>query len=490
MHDTRPVCKYEPSCYRHSEDHLKQYQHPSREPAAKPALPAGSPARGPVPVASAGAAATHHTPSTVSQHKSPGATTGATTLKQRTLFDMLAPKPQRTIFEPKQVAGCPSTGSGISSTSAPKVTVISDTPKKKRSRSPARELQPPVPSRPSEAAAPTPPATPPSASPGKGAKGPRIPLPPPRASPLAGSDPAVVFEMPYDIEELQAIAKAAHSVRPSDWLNAWRDTHGVVLCGPFTVMAGLSYASDAAKWTEQRGVRDPPEVQCCAVVTRSADRQRLCLFRDDPAELPSAVVSIAVTPATQLSDASNVEEGSGKMEIVGGSLASVLAGVIDNCGSMATVDLRKRFEHAKPDKHRVLKARQAKTVAKTQSGVGIVVPYNKKTELGYRDPMIERGRLVGMMQRVNREGRLPPKQQEELDEQLRFNDISNDECDFGLGLELGLDLLSQVDPSKGVNPVVMNTMRVLHLAYLMLGRDLFAHILQCSMARLSVQTLA
>lgn len=94
---------------------------------------------------------------------------------------------------------------------------------------------------------------------------------------------------------------------------------------------------------------------------------------------------------------------------------------------------------------------------KTFNGLNILVPYDPKTEMGYRDPYLSLSDLEKTVNLLNAmsasavfshhadtdgKGRaLPKKMREEFEEELRWLDIGNDECDFGYGLEVGTNLL-------------------------------------------------
>ena len=73
---------------------------------------------------------------------------------------------------------------------------------------------------------------------------------------------------------------------------------------------------------------------------------------------------------------------------------------------------------------------------------------------------------------------LSKKRQADLDEQLRFADIANDESDFGLSLQLGLNMFSF---SVCDNQVAHEAARLLDVAYMLLGRSTFRHILKAHM---------
>ena len=129
-----------------------------------------------------------------------------------------------------------------------------------------------------------------------------------------------------------------------------------------------------------------------------------------------------------------------------------------------------------------VKQRQKISLVRTYSGLGIKAPFDKKSEVGYRPMMYHLTHLKQLVAGMQ-EGTLSPKQRDEIDEQFRFADIANDECDFGLNLELGLNLFALVVKK---DEVLWHTYRVLEMAYGLLGRDVFRHILRCHLNILAV----
>ncbi|KAI5703174.1 hypothetical protein M8J75_008626 [Diaphorina citri] len=111
----------------------------------------------------------------------------------------------------------------------------------------------------------------------------------------------------------------------------------------------------------------------------------------------------------------------------------------------------------------VVRARKAKTVCKGLSGVGIVVPYVKKTELGYR-PLQKSDKDLETLFRqykdpsVDTKGKLKIKSI--LEEVSTWVTIAIDESDFGTGLEFGLDLFG-----SGIEDLHSMTKCTLGVAY-------------------------
>ena len=67
---------------------------------------------------------------------------------------------------------------------------------------------------------------------------------------------------------------------------------------------------------------------------------------------------------------------------------------------------------------------------------------------------------------------------DELQETITFIQFANDECDYGMGLEFGIDLFtfgSHGDGDETLNGMIGH---ILPLAYRLLKRDLFADVLE------------
>eukprot|EP01065_Artemidia_motanka_P008959 TRINITY_DN14555_c0_g1_i1.p2 TRINITY_DN14555_c0_g1~~TRINITY_DN14555_c0_g1_i1.p2 ORF type:complete len:230 (+),score=36.49 TRINITY_DN14555_c0_g1_i1:723-1412(+) len=72
-------------------------------------------------------------------------------------------------------------------------------------------------------------------------------------------------------------------------------------------------------------------------------------------------------------------------------------------------------------------------------------------------------------------GTLKPGQRKEISEMSTFADIANDECDYGHGLEVGLNYFCFAKPGGAAEA---EGFRLLDLAYCLLGRDLFQSMLK------------
>ena len=106
--------------------------------------------------------------------------------------------------------------------------------------------------------------------------------------------------------------------------------------------------------------------------------------------------------------------------------------------------------------------------------MGIVVPYDRETQLGYRclDPIGDRLRKL-----LDKAEKRDAGAVDELDATVNWANIANDECDFGASLQLGIDIFNH---SLAFAPLAART---LSTAYTLLGRDEFATIVNLHLAQ-------
>ena len=117
------------------------------------------------------------------------------------------------------------------------------------------------------------------------------------------------------------------------------------------------------------------------------------------------------------------------------------------------------------------RARKRAVVAPLSNKMGLVVPYDKATELGYRKLHCTGAalrKLLAQIEASSGEARLT--QQAELDDLVNWATIANDESDFGAALQLGQDLFNHAPAFATL------AARILSTAYSLLDRDAFARI--------------
>lgn len=287
-----------------------------------------------------------------------------------------------------------------------------------------------------------------------------------------------LVKMPDDFYDFWQFCETLDKHSPQD---ALYETLGLRLVGPFDVLSG-KLTSKSVKSADDflchwRYYYDPPEMQ---TILRGDDERmyHLGYFRDDPKELPVFV-------------ASNAAKDGCKINRVAGNLFAAACKEI-TAALKTTPDERKKsrlkklngalIEFAEVKRHAVDEGtkKRPKTMAATFHGAGIVVPYDSKTEVGYRPLPVSNAKLKAILTKISSS----PTDEARADNMVELQEIitnmhlANDECDYGMGLELGLDLFCFGCPK--LHPVLLH---VLTLAYKLLDREEFAKILTAHLGR-------
>ena len=292
-----------------------------------------------------------------------------------------------------------------------------------------------------------------------------------------------------DMFALFEVARRENSKAPSLAFSS----AGVTLLAPFRLLSGELRLADATPCTD-RGLYDPPEFQPLLRISEAGrsesvsatDIQPLGVatigyWRDDPADPPTLLAILKSNTAKQgpgacitpLDEPHLVTALHAQLKTAS-SAASVRA---QACGRVASLLLHAAAEFGAPPLDSGIKAgaamaaRRKSWVAPTSHKMGIVVPYDKDTEVGYRalDPKgAELRKLLDRLERSTGEAKASALQ--ELDSLLNWATIANDESDFGASLQLGADIFNHA-------PCFANlASRTLGTAYRLLGRDAFADI--------------
>ncbi|XP_017259494.1 histone PARylation factor 1 [Kryptolebias marmoratus] len=272
---------------------------------------------------------------------------------------------------------------------------------------------------------------------------------------------------------------------PDDPRGALKDTLGLQLVGPFDLLAGAHRTSRNPQpnfHLHWRFFYDPPEFQ--TILKGSEDSQHhMGYYRDTPDSLPAFVGENEAKKGcaiTQMGD--NVfaavylhllrkkkERSSKRAE----SLEAKLREKADSLG------------FSLEQKTRSMKQRDKKVVTKTFHGSGIVVPVDKN-DVGYRElPETDAGlRKIckAIVEARSDEERV--KAFGPIQEMITFVQFANDECDYGMGYELGVDLFCY--GSHYFHKVIK---QLLPMAYSLLKRSLFGDILEAHLSRRSHDNL-
>ena len=103
--------------------------------------------------------------------------------------------------------------------------------------------------------------------------------------------------------------------------------------------------------------------------------------------------------------------------------------------------------------------------------MGLVVPYDKQSEVGYRELSLSGGALRKLLDKLDgASGAARSTHQAELDELVHWANIANDECDFGASLQLGQDIFNHSLSYAALAG------RTLSTSYMLLDRMEFATI--------------
>ncbi|TMS23021.1 Histone PARylation factor 1 [Larimichthys crocea] len=283
------------------------------------------------------------------------------------------------------------------------------------------------------------------------------------------------LQMPEDLYHFWDFCK---ELCPDSPCGALKDTLGLQLVGPFEILAGAHKKSKNPQpnfHLHWRYFYDPPEFQ--TVLLGSEDSQHhIGYYRDTPDSLPSFVGENEAKKGyaiTQMGDNVFAAVLGGKREggkkAAGEALESLEAQLRDRAETLGL---------SLEQKTKGMKQRDKKVVTKTFHGAGIVVPVDKN-DVGYRElPETDAGLkkiCKAIAEARNDEERV--KAFGPLQEMITFVQFANDECDYGMGYELGIDLFCY--GSHYFHKVVK---QLLPMAYSLLKRNLFGEIVEAHLS--------
>ncbi|KAK2588095.1 hypothetical protein KPH14_004156 [Odynerus spinipes] len=283
-----------------------------------------------------------------------------------------------------------------------------------------------------------------------------------------------LVKMPEDFYQLYEFCKLTSNEDPLKTLKPIN----LYLVGPYDILNCKLKSfknNDKEKYLRHwRYYYDPPEFQ--TIIRGDKDGLHFGYWRDEITEKPIFV-------AKNKADVNCVIE----------PVAENIFGTINNCiedalkvanlfekPSISQLHKRlKEFAHKhnitlerKTDK---MRSRERKVVARTFHKAGIVVPYNKKTQLGYRELAVMDKELQKILKDIDEAGSSEERKKamSKLDEIVRLATIAADECDFGTCLELAHDLFS-----SGSVHVEKIALQMFSIAYTHLDRLGFLEIVK------------
>ncbi|CAC5425683.1 Putative histone PARylation factor 1-like,Histone PARylation factor 1 [Mytilus coruscus] len=289
-----------------------------------------------------------------------------------------------------------------------------------------------------------------------------------------------LVEMPEDFFEFWEFCCHLDKKKPRDALH---DVLGYQLVGPFDILAGRHKGVRKNKHGRKpnyllhwRYYYDPPEFMT-VIKGDNKSQFHLGYLRDDPSEMPvmvaanSAAESCNIIPKGDnlFAAVKNCIDEQIKAKGTDGTKKKKLQDIQDE-----VIEWAKKKKYSLDLKSKGMKERDKKVVCKTFHGAGIVVPVDDN-EVGYRPVPETTGDLKKMMKKVA-ESKTDKERDENMDpiqELITLVQFANDECDYGEGLELGMDLFCYGDK-------VFRSMmeHLLPLAYQLLGRIEYEQIIK------------
>ncbi|XP_008315212.2 histone PARylation factor 1 [Cynoglossus semilaevis] len=292
------------------------------------------------------------------------------------------------------------------------------------------------------------------------------------------------LEMPEDLYHFWDFCKELCPDNPRDALS---ETLGLHLVGPFDVLAGAHKKSTNPQpnfHLHWRFFYDPPEFQ--TVLRGSEDSQHhIGYYRDTPDSLPSFVGENEAKKNCTISQMGN--------NLFAAVLLFLQKKKKEKVGDRAAVEslevkLKKRAETLDlclEQKTKDMKQRDKKVVTKTFHCAGIVVPVDKN-DVGYRELPETDADLKKFCKAIvearNDEERM--KAFTPIQEIITLVQFANDECDYGMAYEFGIDLFCY--GSHYFHKVIK---QVLPMAYNLLKRNLFGEILEAHLSSRSHDNL-
>ncbi|XP_047616337.1 histone PARylation factor 1 isoform X2 [Phacochoerus africanus] len=288
------------------------------------------------------------------------------------------------------------------------------------------------------------------------------------------------LSLPEDFYHFWKFCEELDPEKPADSLSL---SLGLRLVGPYDILAGKHKMKKRSAslncnlhW---RFYYDPPEFQTI-IIGDSKTQFHMGYFRDSPDELP---VFVGTNEAKK--NCVIVPNGDNVFAAVKLFLMKKLKEVTDK----KKISLLKNIDEKLTEAARELgfsleqrtakmKQRDKKVVTKTFHGAGLVVPVDKN-DVGYR----ELPETDANLRRICKTIAEAPGDDERLkafapiQEMMTYVQFANDECDYGMGLELGTDLFCH-----GSHYFHKVAGQLLPLAYNLLKRNLFAEIIEGHLA--------
>ncbi|XP_065452641.1 histone PARylation factor 1 isoform X2 [Chrysemys picta bellii] len=294
------------------------------------------------------------------------------------------------------------------------------------------------------------------------------------------------LRMPEDFYQFWKFCEELKPDKPSE---ALLSSIGLQLVGPYDILAGKHKKTKSADLNfnlHWRFFYDPPEFQTI-IAGDSKTQYHMGYFRDVPDELPTWVGANEARKSCVISQIGDNVFAAVKLflskklkELTDKKKSGILKDIDENLTRTA-----KELGYSLEQKTMKMKQRDKKVVTKTFHGAGLVVPVDKN-DVGYRELPETNANLKRICKAIvdapSDDQRL--KAFAPIQEMITFVQFANDECDYGMGYELGMDLFCY--GSHYFHKVVG---QLLPLAYNLLRRNLFAEIVESHLANRSEENV-
>ncbi|XP_007894149.1 chromosome unknown open reading frame, human C4orf27 isoform X2 [Callorhinchus milii] len=257
-----------------------------------------------------------------------------------------------------------------------------------------------------------------------------------------------LYKLPMP-EDFYHFWKFCEDLNPEDPCEALKSSLGLQLVGPYDILAGKhkrTKNSDLNYHLHWRHFYDPPEFQT-VLIGDSVTQFHLGYFR--------------LLLSKRLKEMSNKKE----IRVLKDLDAQLIA-------------LAAKLDYSLDQRTKEMKQRDKKVLTKTFHGAGLVVPVDKN-DVGYRNlPETDvslKKICKAIVEAPNDEERI--RAFAPIQEIITYVQFANDECDYGMGYELGMDLFCY-----GSHYFHKLVRQLLPLAYNLLKRPLFAEIIEVHLA--------
>lgn len=295
------------------------------------------------------------------------------------------------------------------------------------------------------------------------------------------------LSLPEDFYHFWKFCEELDPEKPAD---ALATSLGLRLVGPYDILAGKHKMKKSPTGLNcnlhWRFYYDPPEFQTI-IIGDNRTQYHMGYFRDSPDELP---VYVGTNEAKK--NCTIIQNGDNVFAAIKLFLMKKLKEVTDRKKTSILKNIDEKLTEAARKlgyslEQRTVKMRQRdkKVVTKTFHGAGLVVPVDKN-DVGYRELPETDADLKRICKAIvdaaSDEERM--KAFAPIQEMMTFVQFANDECDYGMGLELGMDLFCY-----GSHYFHKVAGQLLPLAYNLLKRDLFAKIIEDHLASRSEENI-